>query len=121
MASILNWPSSEALALFIGRSGQGIGDHFLFERQCLLHLRNSVQTEQSHETRSSLAKEERRHYCRGCGRPLTPEFRGHFHKECLRADKRERPSEQRRREQERFKRWLEKQHCLNCGAKYGDQ
>ena len=61
------------------------------------------------------------HYCRGCGRALPLGFRGHFHKECLRDDKRRRICEQRRREQERFKRFLEKERCLNCGAKFGDQ
>jgi hypothetical protein len=64
---------------------------------------------------------ESRYYCRGCGRVLSPGLRSHFHRECLRFDKRERVREQRRREQERFKRLLEKQRCLNCGAKYGDQ
>jgi len=66
-------------------------------------------------------QEQRQHYCRGCGLALPLGFRGHFHKECLRADKRSRICEQRRREQQRFKRLLEKQHCLNCGARYGNQ
>ena len=60
-------------------------------------------------------------HCRGCGRPLSPALRSHFHSECLRSDKRQRVREQRRREQERFKRLLEKQRCLSCGAKFGDQ
>lgn len=65
--------------------------------------------------------EESRHFCRGCGAKLPTGFRGHFHGECLRRDKKSRIAERRRREQERFQRWLEKQVCLNCGAKYGDQ
>jgi hypothetical protein len=48
------------------------------------------------------------HYCRGCGKPLPLKFRGHFHKDCLREDKRWRTSVRRRQEQERFKRWLAK-------------
>src|ERR1700730_10411753 len=65
--------------------------------------------------------EEQSRFCRGCGYKLPVDFRRLYHKECLRADKRRRICEQRRREQERFKRWLEKQHCLNCGAKYRDR
>jgi hypothetical protein len=65
--------------------------------------------------------EKARHFCRGCGEILPIGFRGHFHTKCLRLDKRSRICEQRRREQQRFKRWLEKQHCANCGAGYGDQ
>jgi hypothetical protein len=65
-------------------------------------------------------EERRRHYCRGCGRSLPLGFRGQFHKECLRADKRNRTREQRRQEQERFKAWLGKQLCPRCGARYRD-
>jgi len=64
--------------------------------------------------------EELSHFCRGCGSKLPIGFRGHFHRECLGADKRWRLSEQRRREQERFKRRLERQSCPHCGLKYGD-
>ena len=60
----------------------------------------------------------RRHYCRGCGRLLPAGTRSHFHKECLRSDKRERLREQRRREEERFKVLLLKKHCSKCGARY---
>ena len=67
----------------------------------------------------SATQERRRHYCRGCGGLLSPEFRGHFHKECLRVDKRSRLHEQRRREQQRFTAWLQQQQCSRCGARYG--
>jgi hypothetical protein len=60
------------------------------------------------------------HFCRGCGSKLPIGFRGHFHRECLGADKRWRLSEQRRREQERFERRLVKQICPHCGRKFGD-
>jgi hypothetical protein len=65
--------------------------------------------------------EESCHFCRGCGAKLQVDFRGVYHKECLRADKRRRICAQRRREQERFKRWLVKQCCPHCGARYGEQ
>ena len=61
------------------------------------------------------------HFCRGCGSKLPVGFRGIYHKECLRADKRLRTCARRRREQEMFKRWLAKQHCPHCGRKYDDQ
>ena len=66
----------------------------------------------------SAAEPQRCHFCRGCGRELPLGFRGHFHKECLRADKRSRICEQRRREEERFRRRLEQQRCPHCGARY---
>lgn len=69
----------------------------------------------------SLARsQEPRLYCRGCGGSLPLGFRGQFHKECLRADKRRRTREQRRREQERFRAWLQKQLCPECGVRYGE-
>ena len=58
------------------------------------------------------------YFCRGCGFRLQPGFRGHFHKECLRADKRRRVKGQRQREQKRFQAWLQHQHCLKCGGPY---
>ena len=61
------------------------------------------------------------HYCRGCGQELPLGFRGHFHRACLRVDKRNRTNEQRRQEQERFRRWSKKLHCPSCGAAYSDQ
>jgi hypothetical protein len=66
------------------------------------------------------SQEPRRHFCRGCGRSLPLGFRGQFHKECLRADKRSRTREQRQRERERFKAWLHKQLCPKCGVRYGE-
>jgi hypothetical protein len=63
---------------------------------------------------------EASYFCRGCGSKLPLGFRGHFHRECLRADKRRRISEQRQREQARFQRRLEKEYCPSCGARYGD-
>lgn len=61
-----------------------------------------------------------RRYCRGCGLDLPLGSRRHFHKDCLQADKRSRTCQKRLEEQQRLKRWLEKQRCLRCGAKYGD-
>src|ERR1035438_2042994 len=60
-------------------------------------------------------------YCRGCGGLLPAGGRAQFHKECLRADKRVRTCERRKREQERFYRWLKKRRCANCGSVYVDQ
>ena len=82
---------------------------------------NPMQSDHGADPSPPAAQEQRRHYCRGCGLALPLGFRGHFHKECLRVDKRSRICEQRRREQERFSHWLEKQRCRNCGATYGDQ
>jgi hypothetical protein len=76
-----------------------------------------MRTGQKHEAAD---QQERRYYCRGCGRALPAGLRRHFHKECLRADKRSRICEQRRREQERFKRRLKEQSCPHCGLRYGD-
>lgn len=67
------------------------------------------------------ARQEKKQYCRGCGGVLPPGVRAHFHKECLRADKRSRISEDRAREHEKFQRWLKKLRCPNCGAGYSDQ
>ena len=58
------------------------------------------------------------YFCRGCGSRLQAGFRGHFHKECLRVDKRRRVEAQRRREQKRLKAWLQRQNCPKCGARY---
>jgi hypothetical protein len=58
------------------------------------------------------------YFCRGCGTGLEPGFRGHFHKECLRADKRRRVQVQRQREHSRFEAWLKRRHCPKCGARY---
>jgi hypothetical protein len=66
-------------------------------------------------------QQERRYHCRGCGQGLPSGCRRHFHKECLRHDKRRRIFEQRRREQERFRRWLGKQLCPHCGDRYDEQ
>jgi hypothetical protein len=59
------------------------------------------------------------YFCRGCGKPLPSGFRGHFHAECLRADKRRRTRTRRAQEQKRFRVWLEKFACPHCGAKDG--
>lgn len=67
---------------------------------------------------SSAAESQRCHYCRGCGQRLSRGARSHFHKECLRSDKRDRLREQRRREEEKFRGWLMKQCCPKCGARY---
>jgi hypothetical protein len=60
------------------------------------------------------------YYCRGCGCALPSDFHGHFHKECLRADKRRRVQARRMGEQARFEHWLQKQHCKTCGARYAE-
>ena len=61
-----------------------------------------------------------RYFCRGCGLTLPIGFRGHFHRDCLRADKRRRISERRRREQDRFERLLGNKRCQNCGTSYAN-
>lgn len=66
------------------------------------------------------SQEPRRLYCRGCGQSLPLGSHGQFHKVCLRADKRSRTREQRRRIQEKFKTWLQKQLCPKCGVRYGE-
>ena len=60
------------------------------------------------------------YFCRGCGKPAAPRFRGHFHMECLQADKRRRVRARHLREQQRFQRWLQKFACPPCGAKYAE-
>ena len=59
------------------------------------------------------------HYCRGCGEELPAGFDGHFHRQCLRRDKRARIHEQRQRELQKFERWLAKQVCPACRTQYG--
>ena len=59
------------------------------------------------------------YYCRGCGRVLPQGFRGHFHRDCLREDKRRRVRDRRLRETARFQRRLEQARCPACGAKIG--
>ena len=80
----------------------------------------SRQTDQGADLGLAGGHEPRLHFCRGCGRSLALGFRGQFHEECLRADKRSRTREQRQREQERFKAWLQKQLCPKCGVRYGE-
>jgi len=64
--------------------------------------------------------EEIPYYCRGCGGPLPPGFRGLFHHpDCLKADKRRRTSKKRRLERERFEVWLSRQRCPECGVRLG--
>ena len=65
------------------------------------------------------SKSERPRFCRGCGKPLLEEGRRQFHPECLRADKRWRMSEQRKRLWEQFKKWLAHQVCPHCGSQWG--
>lgn len=64
--------------------------------------------------------EQRRYYCRGCGQPLVAGVRSHFHRECLKSDKKERVRKQRRLEQMRFEAWLQRRQCPKCGERYGD-
>lgn len=60
------------------------------------------------------------HYCRGCGSPLPPGFRGHFHKKCLQADKRRRVQQSRLRQQRNFVNELRRIVCPHCGKTYGN-
>ncbi len=62
-----------------------------------------------------------RHYCRGCGRLLPPGFKGLFHPDCLKADKRRRMQEKRRKEREKSWQWLRKHGCGECQAKFKSQ
>jgi hypothetical protein len=80
-----------------------------------------MESDQNRASSSSEDQQGPRYYCRGCGKPLSPGVRSHFHKDCLRSDKRARVREQRRREQERYKRWFRNQRCPKCGATYSDQ
>lgn len=66
-------------------------------------------------------EKQHQHYCLGCGKPLPPGRRGLFHHDCLKADKRYRTSERRRREREKFQSWLRRQRCPRCGARLGEQ
>jgi len=79
-----------------------------------------MRKEQRVEANAVNEQRKEHHHCRGCGELLSPGFRGHFHKVCLQSDKRSRVRGLRRREQERFNAWLQRQRCQKCGAKYGD-
>jgi hypothetical protein len=61
------------------------------------------------------------YFCRGCGSRLPEGFRGHFHKECLQADKRRRVQARRAQERERFTKWMQRTVCPHCGLGYGDR
>ncbi len=61
------------------------------------------------------------HHCRGCGGLLAPDFKGLFHPDCLKADKRRRMREKRRKEREGTKQWLRKHGCGECQAKFRSQ
>ncbi len=58
------------------------------------------------------------YFCRGCGSALPDGFRGHFHKDCLRADKQRRVRNRRRQESERFAAWAQRIQCPHCGRRY---
>jgi hypothetical protein len=62
-----------------------------------------------------------RHYCRGCGGPLAPDFKGLFHPDCLKADKRRRMREKRNWERKRIWIWLRKHGCGECQARFRSQ
>ncbi len=62
-----------------------------------------------------------RYHCRGCGDPLPVAWRVLFHPDCLKADKRRRIREKRRREQERIWKWLRKNGCAGCQANFRSQ
>jgi len=80
-----------------------------------------MQMDQDRGTDSAKVTEQRLYYCRGCGGVLAGGDGSHFHPECLRSDKRQRVREQRRRQQEKFQKWLNRQRCVNCGVRYGEQ
>jgi hypothetical protein len=61
------------------------------------------------------------HYCRGCGGPLPRGWKGLFHPNCLKADKRRRVQEAREREHRKFQEWLSKRRCPACGARQGQR
>jgi predicted DNA-binding transcriptional regulator AlpA len=59
-------------------------------------------------------------YCRGCGGPLPPGWEGLFHPNCLKADKRRRVHEIRKKEQKKFQEWS-KRRCPSCGTRLGQR
>ena len=61
------------------------------------------------------------YHCRGCGEPLPAKYAGLFHPDCLKADKRRRTREKRKTEQERIWKWLRKNACVECQAKFRSQ
>ncbi len=69
------------------------------------------------ENQRKLDEGASRYRCRLCGDPLPAGFPGLFHPQCLILDKQWRTQEQRRREKERFAKWLSRQQCTRCGAK----
>jgi hypothetical protein len=79
-----------------------------------------MKTNNGGESNSLAVRQKPRYYCRGCGKPFPAGVLAHFHKECLRIDKRERTRERRRKEQEMVQRSLDKLRCSNCGAAYCD-
>jgi hypothetical protein len=61
------------------------------------------------------------YFCRGCGTALPEGFRGHFHRECLRADKRQRVRNRRAQESRRFSTWARQLECPHCGKRHGNR
>lgn len=60
-------------------------------------------------------------HCRGCGRLLPLGWRGLFHPDCLKVDKRRRVRQKRRLDRERFERWLGRLRCPECGSRLGSR
>ncbi len=72
------------------------------------------------QSHGEIAKSHR-YYCRGCGRLFPQNFKGKFHPDCLKADKRRRTREKRKTEQERIWKWLRKNACVECQANFWSQ
>lgn len=68
---------------------------------------------------AKIADGTRQYHCRGCGVPLPFGFRGLFHPDCLKADKRRRTREKRRVEREKFEAWLRRLQCRECETSLG--
>lgn len=62
-----------------------------------------------------------RYYCRRCSKPLPAGWQGLFHPDCLKTDKRRRVQEQREKERRKFQKWLSRQECPKCGARFGQR
>jgi hypothetical protein len=106
-----------------GNNRESSGSEQIHPHNCSMDRAGAARTSgvSSDNSQPSLRTEEPGYFCRGCGDQLPPGFRGHFHTECLRADKRRRVRSRRAQEQLRFKQWLQKVACPRCGAKYGDE
>jgi hypothetical protein len=74
--------------------------------------------DESNET-DAARRSEHVYFCSGCGGVLLERFRGRFHKECLKRDKRRRVRERREREQNKLNALLQRTKCPKCGSSLG--